>query len=169
MPTPSDSATSLHFSTDPHIERSNHTSCPPESERSWREQDVPGPESITSRQYSDNAPRIHALLSGDRHSAQENVIPEITTTPTALEEKDLTVDRPSSEAMSPMHLGSVSPRAGNTESKDEEQESEHQFSPELEREPASYVDGATSTDDTKFSNARVCESFCPPSRNLANR
>lgn len=120
---------------------------------------MPGPESITSHQYSDNASRIQALLSGDRRSAQENVIPDIATAPISLEEQDLAIGRPS-EAMSPMHLGSVSPPAGNTESKDEEQESEQPFSPELEREPASYVDEGTSTDDSKFSNARVCESFC---------
>lgn len=156
MPTPSDSSTSLHFSTDPHIERSNHTSCPPESERSWREQDVPGPESSTSPQYSDNASRIQALLAGDRRSAQENVVPELATALTAVEEQDLAIGRPSSEAMSPMHLGSVSPPAGNTESKDEEQESEQLLLPELEREPASYIDKGTSSDDSKFSNARVC-------------
>lgn len=169
MPTPSDSSTSLHFSTDPHIERSNHTSCPPESERSWREQDIPGPDSITSHQYNDNASRIQALLSGDRRSAQEDVIPGTATAPTSLDEQGLAIGRPSSEAMSPMHLGSVSPPAGNTESKDEEQESEQPFSPELEREPASYVDEGTFTDDSKFSNARVCESFCRTSRNLVNR
>lgn len=87
---------------------------------------------------------------------QENVIPEATIARTLAPEPDLPMDLSSSEAMSPIHLGSTSSPAGSAESKDEEQEPELSLSPELEREPVYYIDEGTSTEDFKFSSARVC-------------
>ena len=79
-------------------------------------------------------------------------------------EPDLAMDLSSSEAMSPMHLGSVTPSPDNIESKDEEPEAEQPLSPGTERRPLHYIDEGISPEDDKFSNIRVCNTcFTTPS------
>ena len=143
MPTPSDATASLQFSADPRLDRSNHTSCPPESDRPWHEEASLSSPNPALRQHRNDA-------SGRR--ATENGILAARTVAT---DQSLPMPLSSAEAMGSVHLGSADPPSGSAEPKDEEQESEQLLSPELEREPVYYVDGGTSTNASKFSNTRV--------------
>ena len=145
MPTPSDASTSLQFSPDPRLERSNHTSCPPESDRPWHEGVSLSSPNTALRQHGND------VLA---RRATEHGTPAARTVAT---HQGLPIGPSSSEAMSPMHLGSADPPRGSAESKDEEQESEQLLSPELEREPVYYIDEGTSTNESRFSNTRVCK------------
>ena len=154
MPTPSDASTSLQFSTDPRLERSTHTSCPPESDRPWHEQVSLSSPDTALRQHDNDE------LGG---RATENGTPATRTVATP---QRLPIAPSSSEAMNPVYLGSAHPPVGSEESKDEEQESEQLLSPELEREPLYYIVEGTSTNESRFSNTRVCKSLLPNIRRL---
>ncbi|KAL8795286.1 MAG: hypothetical protein Q9195_002297 [Heterodermia aff. obscurata] len=148
MPTPSDTSDSLQFSTDPRLERPNHPSCPPESDRSWPEEVPPSSPNTALRQqhYNDELGR----------RATENGTSVARTVAT---DQSLPIVPSSSEAMSPMHLGSADLPGGSAELKDEEQEFEQFLSPELEREPVYYIDEGTSTNESRFSNTRIISNW----------
>ena len=143
MPTPSDASTSLQFSTDPRLERSNHTSCPPESDRPWHEEASLSSPNTASRQHHDDALGRRATENG------------ILLARTVATDQSLPIASSPAEAMGPVHLGTADPPSGSAESKDEEQESEQLLSPALEREPVYYIDEGTSTNESRFSNTRV--------------
>ena len=145
MPTPSDASTSVQFSTDPRLERSNHTSCPPDSDRPWHEEVSLSSPNIAFGQHDTDVLERRATGNGTPPAS------------TAATHRGLPIGSSSSEAMSPVHLGSADPSSGSAESKDEEQEPEQLLSPELEREPVYYIDEGTSTNDSRFSNTRVCK------------
>lgn len=155
MPTPSDSTSSLQFLIDPHIERSVHTSCPPESDRTRREQIPVGPDNPTLRHDGVDTARSQPAEDEMNQSSQADATLDVPAEGMPTVESVLPRDMSSSDIRSLMHLDSVAPTSENTESKDEEPEVEQPLSPDVERIRPQYVDDGTSTEDDKFSNIRV--------------
>ena len=155
MPTPSDSSASLQFPSDTDTDRLNHTSCPPEQERSLREPVALDLASTALDQNNSDAPQRPSVSDESHGVSREDTDLEVTAARTTVE-AHVRMDLSSLEASSPTHIDGVSPPSSSTDLKEEEQEPEHSISPEIEREPVYYIDDSTSTDSIRFSTTRVC-------------
>ena len=152
MPTPSDSTTSLQYPSDPHNERSIHTSCPPDPDRSWRDQIVPANEDSISS--NEGVEHVQGTTDESQHNTHRHSEIEDPARPLSME-PDLPMDLSASESISPLHLRGAASPPGNAGVKDEEQEAEQSSLPESGRPQTDCVDETTSSHH-KFSQARVC-------------
>lgn len=141
MPTPSDDILHIPSVTDHHVERSTHTTCPPEIERLnvWRTQDdyvnvredsavEPSPQ-----QQRTPPPSAEDLGRTDTQDSQQ----------AHTKQMDVEEDISSGEAMSPLSLAP------------ENKEGEQRLSP-VSMSPAVATHSSSSSMSHEFSNIRVC-------------
>ncbi len=140
MPTPSDDTLHIPSVTDHHVERSTHTTCPPDIERLsvWRNQDddviARGDSTAETSNQQQHTPSADAENLGrtDTQDMQQ----------THTKQMDVEEDTSSGEAMSPLSLAP------------EIKESEQRLSP-VPTSPAVVAHSSSSSMRHEFSNVRV--------------